>query len=172
MEVVDISPALLETILATFHTDAEKELSRQIVRCFAARGLPVKVKQYHQPCMNGTYRILCFIKKSAEAVIINNKGMGCDGVSVQVRIDDRSVLDRLQDLNENIRNQIINAADCGGCSTKCEGKKYVFAYQGKEYTKCRFICNNFCFQNIEKDDISDLMSTITNEIVCKQARSK
>ena len=122
--------------------------------------------------MNGTYRILCFIKKSAEAVIINNKGMGCDGVSVQVRIDDRSVLDRLQDLNENIRNQIINAADCGGCSTKCEGKKYVFAYQGKEYTKCRFICNNFRFQNIEKDDISDLMSIITNEIVCKQARSK
>lgn len=82
MEVVDITPALLETILATFHTDAEKELSRQIVRCFAARGLPVKVKQYHQPCMNGTYRILCFIKKSAEAVIINNKGMGCDGVRV------------------------------------------------------------------------------------------
>jgi hypothetical protein len=170
MDVTDISQELFETILATFNTEDEKETARQIVKCFIGRGLPVKVKQYNQPCMEGTFRILCFIKKSAEAVIINNKGMGRDGVSIQVRIEDRSTLDKLNDFSENIRNQILNSANCGYCSSKCDDKKYVFNYQESEYIKCHFLCNNFTFQNIDKNDIENLMNIINNEITYKQTR--
>ena len=139
------------------------------MKCFADRSLPVRVKQYNQPCMKGTFRIMCFIKKSAEAVIINNKGMGRDGVSIQVRIDDRNTLSKLDDFNENIRNQILNSGDCGHCSSKCEGKQYVFTYQENEYVKCHFLCNNFSFQNINKNDIADLIEIINNEIEYKEA---
>lgn len=167
MEIVDITPELLETILLTFHTDSERDLARKIVALFLGHGLSVKVKQYHQACMKGTYRILCFVKKSAEAVIINNKGMGREGVSFQVRLDDRSVLKNLDNLSDNLKNQIIAAADCGYCSTKCDKKKYIFTYQGQEYVKCHFLCNNFIFQNLDRDGNSDLLEIIDNEIKLK-----
>ncbi|MGN1451143.1 MAG: hypothetical protein ACI4XQ_03505 [Eubacteriales bacterium] len=163
MNVTEITPELLETIVSSFSED-EKRLTRQIVDCFLGHGFSVKVKQYYQPCMKGTYRILCFIKKSSEQVIINNRGMGRDGVSFQVRIGERSTLQKLHDFSENIRNQIVNAAGCSYCSSKCEGQKYVFEYQGKEYTKCRFLCNNFTFQNVKSEDIDDLMKIINIEI--------
>ena len=51
MEVIDLTPELLETILLTFSTDNEKELTCQIVRLFMDCGFPVKVKQYHQACI-------------------------------------------------------------------------------------------------------------------------
>lgn len=172
MDVIDITPELLDTILSTFHTDAERELTRQIVQLFVDGGFPVKVKQYHQACMDGTYRILCFIKKSAESVIINNRRMGRDGVSFQVRIDNRDVLNQLGRLSKNIRDQILNAGDCGNCSPKCTGKKYTFTHQGKEYVKCRFLCNNFTFEHIEKHDIKDLVEIIAGEIAYKRTRAK
>lgn len=60
-----------------------------------------------------------FYRKSAEAVVINNRGMGYDGVSIQVRIGERSVPESLDDFTENIGNQILNAAGCGNCSSRC-----------------------------------------------------
>src|SRR5215469_9860386 len=134
-EAIDISPELLETIISTFKTKDEKTITNHIIKCFTDNELPVKVKQYNQKCMEGTFRILCFIKKSAEAVIINNKGMGFDGVSFQVRIDDRDYLNKLDNLSENIKNQIINSRNCGNCSSKCEDKKYVFIYNKNKYVK-------------------------------------
>ena len=172
MEVIDICPELLGTVINTFNTEEEKEITQQIVKSFLDNGFPVKVKHYNQLCMKGIYRILCFIKKNAETVIINNKGMGHDGVSIQVRIDERSIFERLDNFSENIRKQILEAANCGYCSSKCEGKKYTFTYQGKEYTKCRFICNNFSFQNIETNDISNLIDIINNEILYNQTHTK
>jgi len=168
----DLSAEFLETFLSTLDEENEKEAVRQVVTCFVDCGLPVKAKQYNQPCMEGTFRILCFIKKSAEAVIINNKGMGRDGMSIQVRIDDRTTLDKIDNLSPNIKNQILNAGNCGNCSSKCEGKKYVFTYRENEYIKCHFLCNNFSFQNIDKDDVGSLMDIISNEIAYKQARTK
>jgi len=168
----DFSPELLEIILSTIDIDNEKEIIRQIVGRFLDCGLPVKVKQYNQPCMVGTFRILCFIKKSAEAVIINNKGMGHDGVSIQVRIEDRSTFDKLDSFSGNIRNQIINSANCGHCSSKCENKQYAFTYEEKAYVKCHFLCNNFSFQNMDKNDIDSLMDIINNEIEYKLTHIK
>jgi hypothetical protein len=168
----DLSLDLLETILATFNTEDEKEIARKIVNRFIECGLSVKVKQYNQPCMQGTYRILCFIKKSAEAVIINNKGMGRDGVSVQVRIDDRSTFDKLDSFSENIKNQILDSTDCGYCSAKCDKKRYVFTYRENEYIKCHVFCVNFIFQNTNKNDNECLMDIINNEIAYKQTNRK
>jgi len=168
----DLSAEFLETFLSTIDEENEKEIVRQIVKHFVDCGLSVKAKQYDQPCMEGTFRILCFIKKSAEAVIINNKGMGRDGMSIQVRIDDRSILDNIDRFSQNIRNQILNAGNCGYCSSKCESKKYVFTYKENEYIKCHFLCNNFCFQNIDKNDIGSIMDIIDNEIAYKQTRIK
>ena len=171
-KAIDLSAEFLETFLSDIDEENEKEIVRQIVKRFMDCGLPVKAKQYDQPCMEGTFRILCFIRKSAEAVIINNKGMGHDGMSIQVRIDDRSTLDKIDSFSQNIKNQILNAGNCGYCSSKCESKKYVFAYQENEYIKCHFICSNFSFQNIDKNDIVSIMGIIDNEIVYKQARIK
>jgi len=168
----DLSADFMETFLSTIPEENEKEIIRKIVKRFIDCGLPVKTKSYNQPCMEGTFRILCFIKKSAEAVIINNKGMGRDGLSIQVRIDDRSILDKIDSFSQNVKNQILNAGNCGNCSTKCENKKYVFTYQENEYIKCHFLCSNFSFQNIDKNDVGSIMDIINNEIVYKQTRPK
>jgi hypothetical protein len=150
----------------------EKEVIWRIVKRFVDCGFPIKTKQYDQPCMEGTFRILCFIKKSAEAVIINNKGMGRDGMSIQVRIDDRSTLGKIDSFSQNIKSQILNAGNCGSCSSKCESKKYVFTYHEKEYIKCHFLCNNFTFHNVGKNDVSSIVDIINNEIAFKQTRRK
>lgn len=171
-KAIDLSEEFLETFLSTIYEENEKEVVRQIVKRFMDCGLPVKTKQYDQPCMEGTFRILCFIKKSAEAVIINNKGMGRDGMSIQVRIDDRSTFDKIDSFSQNIKNQILNAGNCGYCSSKCESKKYVFTYQESEYIKCHFLCNNFSFQNIDKNDVGGIMDIINNEIAYKQTHTK
>ncbi len=169
---IDFTPELFETALATFGTAEEKEAARRIVSCFIEHGFPVKVKQYNQPCMEGTCRVLCFIRNSAEAIIINNKGMGRDGVSIQVRIEDRSTLSKLDNLSENLRSQVLNSANCGHCSAKCGDKKYTFSYQDRNYVKCHFICSNFSFVNIGKSDIDSLMCIVESEIAYSQTRKK
>ena len=168
----DLSTEFLETFFSTIYEEDEKEIIRQIIKRFEECGLPVKTKQYAQPCMEGTFRILCFIKKSAEAVIINNKGMGRDCMSIQVRIDDRSILEKLDNFSENIKNQILNSTDCKYCSAKCDKKQYVFTYQENEYIKCHVFCVNFIFQNMNKNDIDSLMNIINNEISYKQSLIK
>ena len=60
---IDLSAAFLETFLSTIDEETEKEIVRQIVKRFADCGLLVRMKEYNQPCMEGTFRILCFIKK-------------------------------------------------------------------------------------------------------------
>ena len=169
---IDSSPELLETIISTLNSKDEKYIIQQIIKCYTDYGLPVKIKLYEQKCMEGTFRILCFIKKSAEAVIINNKGMGHDGVSIQVRIDDRDVFNKLDNLSDNIKKQIINSKDCRYCSSKCENKKYTFNYKKNEYIKCHFICSNFSFINLNKNDINCFIGIIKNEIIYKLANKK
>ena len=142
----DLSKEFLETFLSTISKENEKKIVRQIVNRFVDCGLPVKTKQYDQPCMEGTYRILCFVKKSAEAVIINNKGMGHDSMSIQVRIENKSTFEKLNVFNDKVRNRILNANDCKYCSTKCEKNRYNFTFGGKKYVKCQYLCSNFIFK--------------------------
>ena len=112
---------------------------------FTEGGYPVKIKKYRGASMQGTCRILCFLQKSGEAVILNNRGMGRDGASIQVRIADQSLFHKLDGLSENLKSRILHAGDCGFCSPKCEGKRYVFSYGEKDYVKCRYLCSLACY---------------------------
>ena len=168
----DMTEEFLELFLSTLDTEDDRAVVRQIVTRFAECGLPVKTKRYDTLSMAGTMRIVCHVRKSAEAVIVNNRGMSRDSLSIQVRIDDRDVFEELDKLGPNVRNQILNAGNCGFCSPKCDGKRYVFAYDGNEYAKCRTLCSNFFFQNIGPDDVSGLMRIINGEIAYKQARNR
>ena len=47
MEIVNITPDLLQTILTTFNTDNERELTRKIIECYVENGFTVRVKQYN-----------------------------------------------------------------------------------------------------------------------------
>lgn len=42
MEVIDITPELLETILTTFNTDDEKELTRQSLSVLLSADFPLR----------------------------------------------------------------------------------------------------------------------------------
>ena len=160
----ELSPEWMETFLSTVPREADREAAERIVGLFRERGLPVKSKSYDMACMAGTFRILCFVKKSREAVILNNRGMGRPGFSVQLRIENPRAFERLDGLSPNIRGQILRARDCGYCQPNCEGKRYAFAYQGAEYVKCRAFSVNFFLENFESEDIQSLMELVRGEV--------
>ncbi len=169
VKVYDYSPELLDIISASVDGDCEKALISRFTEAFAEAGLAVRIKHCFPDTPKAYYRITCFIKKSAEAVIVNTRqDLGKDGVtdgmSVQLRITDQRTLDSLDRLSEGVRRQIVGAIDCRFCSDKCEGKKYVFSYGGSEYTKCRYICSNFRITAENAADIESIMYIVRSEI--------
>ena len=93
-------------------------------------------------------------------------------MNFQLRIENQSSFDKLKEFNDNIRNQILNANDCRYCSTKCEGKRYTFSFDGKDHVKCQMLCSNFRFENINKNDINNIMDIINGEIDYKDKKNK
>lgn len=175
MEVQSYSPELLDHIISNIEGEVAKDVARQIIRIFDQSNLTIKVKYLFPTKPWAYYRILCFIKKSKETVIINTKkDCGRDGVVegmiIQLRIENQATFGKLDELSENIRSRIVNGGECRYCCTKCEGKRYTFTYQGKEYVKCQFICSNFRFEDINERDIASLMDIIHSEIHYKQNR--
>lgn len=177
MEVYDYTPTLLHDMTADLKDLLEKQAVEQIVNLFYEADLPVKVKHLFPDTPKSYYRILCFIKKSAEAVIINTRNdLGKegveDGLNLQVRIVNSVTFDRLDAFTENVRGQITDANDCRFCSAKCEGKRYVFSYAGTEYTKCQYLCSNFRFTIQTKEDVRDIAAIVKDEIAYKKAKKK
>ena len=177
MEVYDYTPMLLENIVSDLSAPLEQHIVERIVKLFYEAGLPVKVKHLFPNTPNSYWRILCFIKKSAEAVIINTRNdLGKegvkDGLNLQLRIMNRASFDRLDEFTENVRDQIIGANDCRFCSAKCEGKRYVFAYAGAEYVKCQYLCSNFRFVIQTEEDIRDIAALVEDEIAFGKAKKK
>ena len=164
MEVVEYSPVLLDEIIAVVDGDLNKEATKQIVGCFERAGLPIKVKRYFLPQLKDTFRVLCFIKKSSETVIVNTDGFGFEGLTIQLRILNSDSFVRLDELSENIRNQILTAGDCSYCSIKCDGKRYVFTYNGSEHSKCQMLCSNFRFKIEDEADIAGILKLVEREI--------
>lgn len=87
---------------------------------------------------------------------------------IQLRINNRSTLDRLDDFSKNIRDSILNAEPCKACPNS-DGVftghgEYIFTYQGKEYRKCQTLCSNFKIRNLNEDDIESLTDIINREI--------
>ena len=139
--------------------ETEKAITAEVLKLFVDNGLPYKIKD-----AGSRYRIFCYIKKSKESVILGTRD-NRNGFIVQLRITDRTVLDRLDDLSENVRTGMLNGPDCKeSCFRKCE-TVYVFGYRGKEYRKCRALSCNFVFTNLQSEDMASLMGLIQNEII-------
>ena len=138
--------------------ESGKTITAEIVKLFQENGLTCKIKD------NGSrYRIFCYLKKSRESVILGTRDNRKEFL-VQLRITDRSVLGRLDELPGNIRNCMLNGPNCKeSCFRKCE-TVYVFNYHDKEYHKCQALICNFIFKDLQNEDIASLLGLIQNEI--------
>ena len=136
-----------------------KTITAEVLKLFQDNGLTYKVKD------NGSrYRIFCYIKKSKESVILGTMD-NRKGFFVQLHVTDRTILNKLDDLSENIRNSMLNGPNCKeSCFRKCE-TVYAFGYRDKEYRKCQALICNFIFKNLQNKDIASLMGLIQNEII-------
>lgn len=175
METYDYAPERLNEITGSL-LPPEKLLVSRMLDLFHDAALPIKVKHLFPNTPNAYYRIVCFIKKSAEAVIINTrtdwgKDGVTDGLNLQIRIACAQTLAQLDTLSESIRTQILHAGDCRFCSPKCEGQRYVFTYADTQYTKCRYLCSNFRFTLQSEADADDLIRIAAAEIACKKSKS-
>ncbi len=165
----DYSSELLEKIMDSFSVSTDKINVKRILNVFLDAGLPIKVKHLFPDTPKAYYRILCFIKKSAESVIINTRtDLGKDGVidglSIQICIANKKTFDMLGDFTESIRTQIIGGNECRYCSAKCEGKRYEFTYAGIQYTKCRYLNSNFRLTMQNENDVNNIVDIIKNEL--------
>ena len=165
----EYSDAVLEQALAGTGDEGERRVVERIVGLFVENGLTVKFKHCFPDTPNAYWRILCFIKKSAEAVIVNTRtDLGKDGVvdglNVQVRIANQATLDDLSSLTEGVRRQILGGNDCRFCSEKCAGKRYMFSYEGTEYVKCQYLNSNFRMTIESEEDLDCVIDVIRREI--------
>ena len=71
---------------------------------------------------------------------------------------------RLGELSEHIRDCCLGGRDCGRCGY-CD-KAYVFEYAGAVYTKCQFICYNFCFTELQPGDGASILRVLEMELAC------
>jgi hypothetical protein len=169
MNVYPYSPDLLKKIIENIDQKIDKKSVKLIVKYFENAGQKITFKHifYDKPC--AYFRILCYIKKSTESVIINTKNdLGKSGVfeglNIQLRIENKETFNKLNKFTENIRNQILEGNNCGHCSKKCEGKRYIFKYDNKEYIKCYMLCSNFRLKINNEEDLKNLMNIIENEL--------
>lgn len=173
----DYSPEIHERMVNTLDQAVDKDCVERILNIFHDAGLTIKVKHLFPDTPNAYYRILCFIKKSAESVIINTRtDLGkegvIDGLSIQIRIVNKNTFEMLEQFTESIRSQIIGANECRFCSEKCDGKRYEFAYAGTEYTKCQYLCSNFRLTVHDEKMVDDVVSIIKDELAYQSTKKK
>ena len=144
--------------------ETQREAASGIVRRFSEAGLPVKVKRlsHSKPC--DRFRILCYVQKNKESVVVNTDMWGFGGLRIQMRIFNGESFERLNELSENIRSQIVNGRDCSHCWPKCDGKQYRFSYGGTEYVKCQNFGCNFRFKIADEADADNLTALTEREI--------
>jgi len=69
---------------------------------------------------------------------------------------------RFAELSEHVRNCCLQGRDCVKCGY-C-GKAYEYEYEGVNYLKCQFICFNFCFTDIEEQDVDSILRVLDMEL--------
>ncbi len=69
---------------------------------------------------------------------------------------------RFSELSAHIRDCCLQGGDCRNCGY-CD-KAYVFEFEGITYTKCQFICANFCFTGIDVDDVDSIIRVLDMEL--------
>jgi hypothetical protein len=163
MGMLPYSPEIEKNILSKINKQIEKDFFQKIISRFKEEDLIIKVR-YMLPNKpdRSFYRVFCYIKKGTEALTIDG---GSEGLSLRIRIVNQKIFfDKLSEYTENIRNQILNAKDCINYNKdECEGKVYIFNYNGLEYMKCKHIIYNFCFTNINKYDFANIMEILNRE---------
>ena len=150
--------------LNTIGDGLQKEAARRIVQCFSDADLPIQVKRFSRSKPNNRFRILCFVQKNTESVVINTDMWGFGGMAFQMRIYNSDSFGRLDELSKNIRRQILNGRDCSFCWPKCNGKQYSFTYRETDYIKCRNFGRNFRFRVVDENDITSLIALVKREI--------
>ena len=157
------SQDLLNNIIENINGQAAKNVVREILQCFHKKGFNIKIQHIIPNKSCGYYRMLCFVKKSKETVIIDTKKTrSLDGVGLKIRIEKKSTFEKLDEFTDNIRNQILNGVDCRYCGVKCE--RYTFSYHGKVYVKCQYLGCNFRFSKIDESDIAGIMEIVNGEL--------
>lgn len=169
MNELPYSPELLEVLVADVDGAVAQRAARKIINRFADAGLPMKVKHIFPLKPSAYYRVLCFIKKRKETVILNTKQDNgragvVEGMTLQLRIENANSFAALDDLTLAIREQILSGGDCQFCSPKCDGKRYVFTYRGVAHTKCQMLCSNFRFRVSEDKDVESLLHLVEQEL--------
>jgi hypothetical protein len=66
------------------------------------------------------------------------------------------------ELSEHIKNCCTQGRDCINCGY-CDNA-YEYEYEGIFYKKCQFICYNFCFTEIEEQDINSILQVLDMEL--------
>ncbi|MBH1942146.1 hypothetical protein I5677_14685 [Mobilitalea sibirica] len=153
-------------IMDTIESPINKKITASLFNVFLSNGLRIKTRAEYMPNdllpLHG-YTVYFYVKGSKETIILNTFFF-----KIQLRINNRSTLDKLDDYSENIRNAILTAAPCKACPNR-EGiftghGEYIFTYHGKEYRKCQTMCTNFKIQNLNECDIDSLIDIINHEI--------
>ena len=153
-------------IMDTIESPINKKITESIFNAFLSNGLRFKTRAESIPKdllpLHG-YKVYFYIKGSKETIILNTFFF-----HIQLRINNRSTLDKLEEYSENICNAILTAWPCKACPNN-EGLfhghgEYVFTFQGKEYRKCQMLCSNFNIHNLNESDIDSLNDIINREI--------
>ena len=164
MGFLPYSSEFQKIILANIEKKTEEGYFNKIINLFNEKGLTIKVKyMFPKKPSVSFYRVFCFIKKSDATVVIDAK-KDCD-LTIYIRLKNHKFLDKLSDFTDNIRNQILTAKDCSAPdSVDCKDKMYRFTFNNKRYIKCMSISCNFKFTNISKNDFSNIIDIINEEI--------
>ena len=150
-----------EEIIQAIDNPAGKVLTAAIFDAFIANGLTYKVRAQAKSKKSSArdgYTIYFYIKKSKESIIINTIYY-----KMQLRINDRSTFEKLDDYSENVRKAIL--IDSVRSPDDDDDNSYVFTYHGTEYRLCYQLYENFKFTTITEEDIDSLMDIINREII-------
>lgn len=161
-----------DEIMDSIESPVNKKIAAAIFDTLLTNGLRFKVRAEYMPNDSFPlygYTVYFYIKGSKETIIMNTYFF-----KIQLRINNRSTLDKLDDYSKNIRNAILNAEPCKACPNS-DGVftghgEYIFTYQEKEYRKCQTMCSNFKIRNLNEDDIESLTDIISREIFFSKSK--
>lgn len=171
-EVIGMKVSEITEAINGITNELQRETASNIVRCFTEVDLPIKIKRFSRSNPNDRYRILCFVQKNKESVVINTDMWGFKGMAFQMRIFNIDSFKRLDELSGNVRDQILNGRDCGFCWSKCDGRQYTFSYGERDYIKCQNFGCNFIFRIADENDAGSLISLVKREIDLLKLESK
>lgn len=151
-----------EEIINVINDPIGKKFADSLFTAFLSNGLTYKTRPAWFPKSSADwgYTVHFYIKKGKEAIIMNATTQNFGGI--QLRINDWSTFDKLDDYNESIRKAIL--IDSIPSENEHDDGSYIFTYHGKEYRLRYQLSANFRFHIHTNDDIDCLIDIINREI--------